>query len=367
MSVTFLPLEKMNIDSFYSSYKYLILKKPSKPTPPTGKTRIKPEDKKEYEEQLEKYNKSLQMLESGYVNLYNNRISTDDSDKFAAYYLVNGIPEDTKIFHINPLQSVEDRSHYQVRPLVSEFDVQKEIKTSDELLDVILENYDYFDLLPQIFELGIVNDFVNKDKALKVLNQIKTYTKDVIMLDDLIKSSDDVDYRPFQKAKIRCLCFYEGTHEYVEHLIQAGVVEIVKDNCSSNSSRYLERLIGLNWTDFALFLAKKTIINNADRDEFKANKYLIDLLLEKSEDSSVREILKLLGIKTIVATLVVKKYDEYTYEEGYDIYEQVNFTDMGALRSYLITEYKVPFDKASGDINDLQWDDYIFTVINKEA
>lgn len=363
MSVTFLPLEKQNINSFYSSYKYLILKKPSKPTPPTGKTRVTPEAKKEYEEQLEKYSKSLQALESGYVNLSNNRIRTDDSDKFAAYYLLNGIPENTKIFRINPLQSVEDRSDYQIRPLVSEFEVEKEIKTSDELLDMILENYDYFDLLPRIFELGIVNDFVNKDKVLKVLNQIKTYTKDVILLDDLIKPFFDDDLS--RNARIRCLCFYEGTHEYVAQLIQAGIVEVVKDNRSHNSSRYLERLIRLNWTDFALSLAQKTIINNADRDEFKANKYLIDLLLEKSEDSNVREILKLLGVKAIIITLTVKEYDdEYTC---YDIYEQKDFTDMGALRSYLITEYKVPFEKASGDISDLQWDDYVFTVINKEG
>lgn len=46
--------------------------------------------------------------------------------------------------------------------------------------------------------------------------------------------------------------------------------------------------------------------------------------------------------------------------------ERKDFSNMGELRSYLIIEYKMPFEMASKDIDDLYWGDYTFNVEQKE-
>lgn len=59
---------------------------------------------------------------------------------------------------------------------------------------------------------------------------------------------------------------------------------------------------------------------------------------------------------------------EEDYDDGYRTreVERKEFSDMGELRSYLITEYKMPFEMASKGIDDLYWDDYTFNVEQKE-
>ena len=83
-----------------------------------------------------------------------------------------------------------------------------------------------------------------------------------------------------------------------------------------------------------------------------------------TDDSNAKEILKLLGMTSNVLTLIV----EEDYDDGYRTreVERKEFSDMRELRSYLITEYKMPFEMASKDINDLYWDDYTFNVEQKE-
>lgn len=58
------------------------------------------------------------------------------------------------------------------------------------------------------------------------------------------------------------------------------------------------------------------------------------------------------------------KYVEEDTDDGYITreVERTTFTDMGVLRSYLITEYKMPFDKASGELDYVYWNDMIFSV-----
>ena len=76
------------------------------------------------------------------------------------------------------------------------------------------------------------------------------------------------------------------------------------------------------------------------------------------------QILKLLGMTSNVLTLIV----EEDYDDGYSTREvkRKEFSDMGELRSYLIIEYKMPFEMASKDIDDLYWGDYTFNVEQKE-
>ena len=58
---------------------------------------------------------------------------------------------------------------------------------------------------------------------------------------------------------------------------------------------------------------------------------------------------------------------EEDVDDGYrtEEVERKEFSDMGELRSYLITEYKMPFEMASKDIDDTYWNDMTFNVKQK--
>ena len=74
----------------------------------------------------------------------------------------------------------------------------------------------------------------------------------------------------------------------------------------------------------------------------------------------MREIIRLLELETNKLVLVV----EEDVDDGYrtETVERKKFSDMGALRSYLITEYKMPFEMASKDIEDTYWNDMRFNI-----
>lgn len=55
---------------------------------------------------------------------------------------------------------------------------------------------------------------------------------------------------------------------------------------------------------------------------------------------------------------------EEDIDDGYSSSEidRKEFSNMGELRSYLITEYKMPFEMPSDDIKDLYWNYMTFNV-----
>lgn len=158
------PLEKRNASNFASSCKYIIMSKPNKPTPENGKKKVTAEQNKKYKEDMIKYEECIAALESGHVNLYNNKIKTDCTDDFAVHMLFEGIPEYERIFYIEPLQSEQDAY---CKYYVSEFRVEKEIKTTDELLENIVKHYDYFNLEDKIFYNGTLGNHGYKEKHLR--------------------------------------------------------------------------------------------------------------------------------------------------------------------------------------------------------
>ena len=153
------------------------------------------------------------------------------------------------------------------------------------------------------------------------------------------------------------------THDYAKELINTGIVQL-HDIPNSYLGRFIERLLRLKWSDFALEVINHVVSNDEIVNEIKKNQFIKSLLSEMTDDSNAKEILKLLGMTSNVLTLIV----EEDYDDGYRTreVERKEFSDMGELRSYLITEYKMPFEMASKDINDLYWDDYTFNVEQKE-
>ena len=155
----------------------------------------------------------------------------------------------------------------------------------------------------------------------------------------------------------------EAVHDYAKELMDLGYVKLYYDkDCSVWSS--IIRFLKLKWTDFALETIKAFIDNEEQIKNVKENNQIKSLLSSLTDDSNVKEIIKLLGLDTNKLILIVEEDvdDGYRTEEV----ERKEFSNMGELRSYLITEYKMPFEMASKDIDDTYWNDMTFNVKQEE-
>lgn len=354
MAVYYFGTEKLNERDFPSNRKYVIIVQPHKPSPDKGKKRISTEQRKKYEHDMEQYNKCISLLESGHVDIYNNYLEPEDSDKFAIDILLNGFPENERIFRIKPIQSKKNYVSYQNSNLtVSEFDVEKEIKTADELLDILIDNYDYFRLEEKIFYNGACYDS-RRERAADVFKKLYEKTGDKF-LEDLIHGYMD------SYNEIRVHSYYDPNkaHDYAKELMDAGYVKLFYEEDTSVWS-FIIRLLKLKWTDFALEVIKAFLDNDEQIKRIKEHREIKVLLSGLTDDANVKEIIKLLGLETNKLVLVV----EEDVDDGYrtETVERKEFSDMGTLRSYLITEYKMPFEMASKDIEDTYWNDMNFNV-----
>lgn len=356
MAVYYFGTEKRNVKDFPSNKKYVCIVRPIKPFPDNGKKRLSGEQRKKYESDMEQYNKCISLLESGHVDIYNNYLETEDSDKFSLDMLFDGICENERVFRIKPIQSRMSSGSWGSRDrlLISEFDIEKEIKNSDELLDTLIENYDYFALENQIFYNGASYEN-RKEKAFELFNKLYEKTGEKY-LGDLIHNYLDSYYE-----EISVHSYYDNkkAHDYAKSLMDAGYVKLFYEK-DRMVWRYITRLLKLKWTDFALEVVKAFLDNEEQIKKVKDNKEINSLLTSLTDDNNVKEIIKLLEIETNKLILVV----EEDIDDGYSSreIERKEFSNMGELRSYLITEYKMPFEMASEDINDTYWDEMTFNV-----
>ena len=355
MAIYYFGTEKLNERDFPSNRKYVIIVQPHKPSPDKGKKRLSTEQRKKYEHDIEQYNKCISLLESGHVDIYNNYLEPEDSDKFAVDILLDGLPENKRIFRIKPIQSKKNYGSYRRSDTftVSEFDVEKEIKSADELLDVLIDNYDYFRLEEKIFYNGACYDN-KREKAFKVFKKLYEKTGDKF-LEDLIHGYMD----SYNEIRVHSYYNSEKAHDYAKALIDAGYVKLIYERDTSVWS-FIIRLLKLKWTDFALEVVKAFLDNDEQIKRIKEHREIKALLSGLTDDSNVKEIIRLLEFETNKLILVV----EEDVDDGYrtETVERKEFSDMGTLRSYLITEYKMPFEMASKDIKDTYWNDMNFNV-----
>ena len=359
MGYYYLSMEKRNERDFPSYKKYLCISKPNKPSPKDGKKRLTQEQTKEYEDTMNKYNQTIAALEFGHVIMNNNKVETDNIKSFGADILFRGMRDNQRIFHIQPLQS--EKEWQGDRYYVSEFTVDKEITTPKELLDQAINDYDYFDIEGEIFDNGLLANEGYKDRCLEWFKYLTEQTGEKF-LDDMIR----LPKNQFRYSYEPCIpkSFYDNkkAHDFVQELFDKGYLSL--STKSSYQYTLLERLLRLRWTDFALDMFKQGFMDEANIQDCKSRKNLTNVLSMLTDDANAREIIKLLGIKANVLTLVVKE----DIDDGYDEreVERKEFTNMGELRAYLITQYHVPFEFASGSLEDLTHDDYSFQVVQEE-
>lgn len=339
MSYNYLNFEKKNVKDFPSNLKYLIIHKP---------TKLKPNEEKI---SLKLYKETISVLESNHVNMFNNQINTDNVEKFGIDILFDGIKENDRIFYINPIQSVKVDNKY----LVSEFDVIKEIKTSDELLEQIINDYGYFDIGKDIFYKGTLNDKykLKSIEIFKKLNEKEIYYK----LNDLFGSKNDL-YK-YSHMDFNVVNFYDNkkAYDYTIELINNKVINLTEKIDSHDI--LIERLSRLKWFDLILNVLKSEFITKEKMKEIRERKQIIELLSLNIDDNNVKEIVKILNIELLNFKLIVESGDAYES----NIIEAKIFTDIGELKSYLIRQYDIPFNMIKKDIEErLYYDDYEFII-----
>ena len=102
------------------------------------------------------------------------------------------------------------------------------------------------------------------------------------------------------------------------------------------------------------------VIDDIKKDKsFESVKYI---LKTNGDNENVKAIINKLNYDEQILTLkVYEYYDDFGYSrESKEPIEIKEFKDIDEVRSYLVSQYKVPFSKASGNITDFEYnnDDY---------
>ena len=358
MGFYYLNMDKRNEKDFPSKLKYICISEPVKPTPENGKKSLTKAQKEEYQQRMDKHKKTIAAFESGHVDMYNNKTETSNIFDFGIDYLYSE-RNPGRIFKIKPIQS--EREWQSGKYFVSEFDVVGEIKSEDDLLNELVKNYDYFHFIAKVWEQGTYANEGYREKTIEVIRKLNELASDdnydsKQYLVDLIKNNDSC----YGSIEVRRL--NNNAYGFVKELLEKDL--IVLTGKYDTKCSLVERLLKLKWTDLVLDVLKHETTTENDLKAIRDRHQIKNMLTHLTDDKNAREIIKLLGIETGVMTLIV----EEDYDDGYATreVETKEFTDMNALRAYLITEYGVPFDEASGEIDGLYHDYYTFHLKDKE-
>lgn len=339
-----LPIERKYVE-VPNEYCYLtIVKYPDDYFKPKDGKKLTKQEIKDKKEHLIKQEETIRQLDSGYCNLYNNNISlstifdsffTSYLDKFSAI-----------VYKIKPLASYKNRSGWSSpdKYETSEFDVVTKIINKNDLIDQI-----YKDGLLREFSATYFDNhcYANEGYNLKIFDYFK-YVKDnfkdiQISLEDIMLTNDcyHVVRNKFCKKDT-----YELTRENIRYLLDSKLIEYFREG-DYYQSKLIISLIECGLHDIALNCVKLL-----DENEIK---YLLkqkdfEVVLKKwSTDDNVKEIIKLLNVTLSGLILTVKNDND-------NIIETKNFNNIGEVKTYLIKEYDIPFDKiVNKDVVDIEY------------
>jgi hypothetical protein len=357
MAFHVLPL-KRNYVEIPKEYCYLVISKYRSDhfKPEVGKKHTRAELKqiKEYKLQQQE---TIEQLDTGYCNLYNNNITLSTIlDSYFTSYL-----EDSNaiIYRINPISSYKRRDAYQSkdRHETSEFKIIAKFENKEELIN-------------QIYKDGLLNEFsavyfdnycyANEGYNLKIYDYfqyIKENFKDTnISLQDIMLNNDC--YHAV-RGKFNRKDTYDNARENIRYLIDNDLIKYFKEN-DYYKSEVIIGLIECGLSDIALKYIE--LLEEYDTQSLLKNKKF-DIVLKKwSTNDHIKEMIKKLDIKLSGLVLNVKD------ESRDNIIETKNFNNIGEIKTYLIKKYDIPFEKiANKDICDISYHgnniNYSFEII----
>lgn len=353
-----LPLEKKNV-KIPEEYCYLILfKYPENHFKPKGK-KFTAEELKEKKDYIQKQQETIKQLDTGYCNLHNHKIELDCifDHSFMSYF--RDYNDNTLIYKILPLASNEVSRNYSYSNKkfeVSEFNIIKKFNDKNEVIAQIYKDK----LLPEFSAVMFDGlSYGNEGYNLKLFDYFQ-YINNVfsgleISLSDIVLDLEN--YKHEMRSKFNKNDTGKVTKDNIRYLLDNKLIKYFKEG-----DYYQVRLV-VGLVDCGLFDVALDCIKLLE------DYYIQQLLKEKdfdialrkwSTDKTVKEIINTLGIKLSGLTLTVKEYMEYGEDR---IVEVKNFDNIGNVKTHLIKEYDIPFDKVMGeDIDGLQTENYEFSV-----
>lgn len=362
MGYNCLPTEpsKARKDEFPTKYQWVeITKEYRKPQPEKGKKRVDASILKEYNEMMDKRAKMFKQLETGYYNCFNNPIDGEEITK-EKYCLFNDFS--SYFYRVEPISSsVSSRGNYSYSSekkdyKLYEFNIVKKCETPEELLSQLYKDHDLVEFMREVLDNG---RYANEGYRDKCINWFK-YCKDNFENFDM--NLEDVIYLKYNH--------YEHSARYKKEdaNIEALVIELV-DNSYINlhdlydhESTIFRVLIESNW----FILARRYLETLKDEIVDKVIEYIkqdksfenIKYILKTNGDNdNIKSIIKKLDYDEPKVTLnVYKNYDDFGYSKESDNPVDIKeFKTIDEVRSYLVSQYKIPFNQAAGDITDFEW------------
>ena len=313
-------------------YEYLVIAKVT-----NGKTK---EEKERYMKQQE----CLKLLRSGYVNTHNRSIRVDN-----IFDSIVNILNDFNKYYIFRIKHIANKHDFRC-DYVSEFQVEKEFKSIEELIQDIDGKYIISDLYNKLIsDLSRTKDgYATFHDIIKIVidNQVNKVSLFDIMRNSLNTSdaivADNIVLDMFKNEIILMKDKYETANEILRRLLE---------NKLFKSALYFVQT-------FADEINEVSPVN-------------ANLLRNNSDSPDVMSILDILKLK--IPGIVLEVIKVSSSEDGYgrDIettLESKSFKNLDDIKTYIIRNYNVSYSSLQGNINDMEIcdteDEYIKFKIN---
>ena len=293
-----------------------------------------------YDESMKQRALMFESFKNGNIDLHDRCIESDDITKKIGDVVANNRLDNNIIYLIEPLivskhtESYSSRSTYRVHT----FNIVREISSIEELFKHAHDNNYYEDFMADIFDKMRYGNEGYKENCLKWFEYAKEnypcneskYPDCKLTLWDMVERhdlpSEEIINHMLDNEFIYLHDKYDSEASMFKKLVQHTKFEI--------ANKYLN----LVQSDYAIRTIK------SDRD-------ITAILKSNSDNQSVKEIFKTLGIedKSVKIKIVNYNYGETSKE--------LTFEDINKAKAYVIKNYTVDFDKVADGINGLYIED----------
>lgn len=336
---------KASDEDWSDRYNYiLIAKEYPKPTPINGNKKVTVKQKKEYNKIISDRVEMFKKLnESKEYQMYNRGIDVTD--------IVNGFTwlwnkDNAFVYKIKPTSYRAIQKQYSSKPdrTIYAFEVEEKYENFDELVDALSKTYFFDKVLQKIFNEGHYTN--GRDKA---IGYFEKYTDNKMSLSTLLKEDNLTWYEYSSWIK-------DGNgneyYDFAKYLLDNNLVTLYTDE-DSHYDKIFNILIRLGWYDVALdYLNSFTDVANIYLDDIKKQQDTISILNQHNDNEFVKAIIEKLDINAGQITLKIMEYNE----DRNDFYckDKHFFKEINGIRKFLIKEYDVDFEEASGELNGLR-------------
>lgn len=345
MSFYSLPIERYNI-KVPEEYCYLVIRKYTDKDfqPQDGKKKLSSQELKDKKERLINQHNTIKQLETGYCNLYNNKIKLDNINN--SFFVSCLEDENAIVYKIKPVASRKGKEGYYSTEVyeTSEFNVIKKFNNKEEIINQIYEDKLLNKFAATIFDNLSYNNEGYAQKIYKYFEYFKEAFGDPnISLSDIMLTDD---YNHAIRSKFNRKDTYELTRVNIRYLLENELIKYFREG-DYYKTKLIIGLIECGLYDVALNCIK--MLEGYDLEYLLKNKDFEIVLRKWSNIKEIKEIISLLDIKLNGVTLKVIKDN---YESC--LIEEKTFDNIGEVKTYLIKNYDISFEQVMNkDVCDL--------------